>query len=37
MALGAQNKIGVDDISMIATSFPNFQNMMENLGAEFQE
>jgi len=33
--LAAKNPIGIDDASMIATSFPEFENLMRGLGAEF--
>src|SRR5262245_55123278 len=33
MGLGARNRVRVDDGSMIATSFPNFQSLMAGLGA----
>jgi 3-phosphoshikimate 1-carboxyvinyltransferase len=33
--LASRGPVTVDDISMIATSFPEFQNGMHNLGAEF--
>jgi 3-phosphoshikimate 1-carboxyvinyltransferase len=33
MGLASQNRVRVDDGSMIATSFPNFQNLMSALGA----
>ncbi|MEM7193234.1 MAG: 3-phosphoshikimate 1-carboxyvinyltransferase [Pseudomonadota bacterium] len=34
MGLGAQEPVTVDDISMIATSFPEFVGLMRGLGAE---
>ncbi|HEX7776849.1 MAG TPA: 3-phosphoshikimate 1-carboxyvinyltransferase [Parvibaculum sp.] len=33
MGLGAQKPVTIDDASMIATSFPNFTNLMRGLGA----
>jgi 3-phosphoshikimate 1-carboxyvinyltransferase len=33
--LGAAKPVTVDDIGMIATSFPNFPQLMEGLGAKF--
>ncbi len=33
--LASREPITVDDVSMIATSFPEFENLMKNLGAEF--
>jgi 3-phosphoshikimate 1-carboxyvinyltransferase len=35
MGLAAQNAVTVDDEAMIATSFPSFRALMENLGARF--
>ncbi|MGN6515298.1 MAG: 3-phosphoshikimate 1-carboxyvinyltransferase, partial [Rhizomicrobium sp.] len=35
MGLAAKKPVTVDDVSMIATSFPEFENLMRNLGAEF--
>jgi len=35
MGLAAQNAVTVDDQAMIATSFPSFRALMENLGARF--
>jgi 3-phosphoshikimate 1-carboxyvinyltransferase len=35
--LASDKPIVVDDTSMIATSFPEFQGMMETLGARFEE
>jgi 3-phosphoshikimate 1-carboxyvinyltransferase len=37
MGLAAKNAVSVDDISMIATSFPEFENLMRGLGADFQQ
>ncbi len=36
MGLAAKNPVSVDDISMIATSFPEFEKLMRDLGADFQ-
>jgi 3-phosphoshikimate 1-carboxyvinyltransferase len=35
MGMASAKPMGVDDGSMIATSFPNFQPLMERLGARF--
>ena len=35
MGLASRQPMGVDDASMIATSFPNFRPLMEALGAKF--
>jgi 3-phosphoshikimate 1-carboxyvinyltransferase len=35
MGLASQKSVGVDDASMIATSFPEFRALMEQLGARF--
>ncbi len=35
LGLGAKNKICVDDISPIATSFPNFMEIYEKIGGKF--
>ena len=35
MGLASRQPMGVDDASMIATSFPNFRPLMEGLGAKF--
>lgn len=35
MGLASRETVTVDDVSMIATSFPEFQSLMQNLGAEF--
>lgn len=35
LGLGADRPVTVDDASMIATSFPEFQGLMEGLGAAF--
>jgi 3-phosphoshikimate 1-carboxyvinyltransferase len=36
LGLGARNAVTVDDISMIATSFPGFVELMTGLGADFR-
>jgi 3-phosphoshikimate 1-carboxyvinyltransferase len=36
MGLAAKNSISVDDTSMIATSFPEFERLMRDLGADFK-
>ncbi len=36
MGLAARNPVSVDDSSMIATSFPEFEKLMRDLGADFQ-
>jgi 3-phosphoshikimate 1-carboxyvinyltransferase len=36
MGLASKNPVSVDDISMIATSFPEFEKLMRDLGADFQ-
>ena len=36
MGLAAAEPVEVDDAAMIATSFPDFQQFMERLGAEFR-
>jgi 3-phosphoshikimate 1-carboxyvinyltransferase len=36
MGLGARNVMSVDDVSMIATSFPQFEELMRHLGAQFE-
>jgi 3-phosphoshikimate 1-carboxyvinyltransferase len=35
MGLAADKDVSVDDVSMIATSFPQFENLMRDLGADF--
>jgi 3-phosphoshikimate 1-carboxyvinyltransferase len=35
MGLAARDAVRVDDVSMIATSFPEFENLMRGLGATF--
>lgn len=37
MGIGAQNPVSVDDISMIATSYPDFLTHMAKLGADIRE
>jgi 3-phosphoshikimate 1-carboxyvinyltransferase len=36
MGLAARDAVSVDDVSMIATSFPEFEKLMRDLGADFQ-
>ncbi len=36
MGLASESAVSVDDTSMIATSFPEFQGLMQTLGAVFQ-
>jgi 3-phosphoshikimate 1-carboxyvinyltransferase len=36
LGLAAKNSVTVDDVSMIATSFPEFEKLMRDLGADFQ-
>jgi len=36
LGLGARDPVAVDDVAMIATSFPNFLELMTRLGAEFR-
>jgi 3-phosphoshikimate 1-carboxyvinyltransferase len=36
MGLASRDAVSVDDISMIATSFPEFEKLMRDLGADFQ-
>ncbi len=36
MGLASKNPVSVDDISMIATSFPEFEKLMRDLGGDFQ-
>jgi 3-phosphoshikimate 1-carboxyvinyltransferase len=36
MGLASRESVTVDDVSMIATSFPEFESLMRNLGADFQ-
>ncbi|HSC61225.1 MAG TPA: 3-phosphoshikimate 1-carboxyvinyltransferase [Rhizomicrobium sp.] len=35
MGLASEKPVSVDDVSMIVTSFPEFENLMRNLGAAF--
>jgi 3-phosphoshikimate 1-carboxyvinyltransferase len=35
MGLASQNPVTVDDVTMIATSFPEYQDLMRGLGANF--
>ncbi|MEJ1970619.1 MAG: 3-phosphoshikimate 1-carboxyvinyltransferase [Rhizomicrobium sp.] len=35
MGLASQNPVSVDDTAMIATSFPEFERLMRDLGADF--
>jgi 3-phosphoshikimate 1-carboxyvinyltransferase len=37
MGLGSEKPVAVDDIAMIATSFPEFRGLMEKLGATYRE
>jgi 3-phosphoshikimate 1-carboxyvinyltransferase len=37
MGLASEKQVSVDDVAMIATSFPEFQDLMRGLGAEFRE
>jgi len=37
MGLAAKNPVSVDDVSMIATSFPQFEQLMRDLGADLQQ
>ena len=37
LGLGAEKPVTVDDISMIATSFPSFPTLMAGLGAKLSE
>lgn len=37
MGMASQNPVTVDDVTMIATSFPEYQDLMRRLGAEFME
>jgi 3-phosphoshikimate 1-carboxyvinyltransferase len=36
MGLGSRDPVSVDDTSMIATSFPEFETLMRELGADLQ-
>jgi 3-phosphoshikimate 1-carboxyvinyltransferase len=35
LGLAAENPVTVDDVTMIATSFPEYQTLMRSLGAQF--
>jgi 3-phosphoshikimate 1-carboxyvinyltransferase len=35
MGLATRQPVTVDDVAMIATSFPEFQDLMRGLGADF--
>src|SRR6185437_12798976 len=35
MGLASDRPVTVDDVAMIATSFPNYQALMRDLGADF--
>jgi len=37
MGLASKDPVSVDDVSMIATSFPEFEKLMRDLGADFQQ
>jgi 3-phosphoshikimate 1-carboxyvinyltransferase len=37
MGLASKDPVTVDDTTMIATSFPEFENLMRDLGADFQQ
>jgi 3-phosphoshikimate 1-carboxyvinyltransferase len=37
LGLGAEEPVTVDDASMIATSFPEFEGLMQSLGAYFED
>jgi 3-phosphoshikimate 1-carboxyvinyltransferase len=37
MGLASQKPVAVDDVAMIATSFPEFLGLMQGLGAQFEE
>jgi 3-phosphoshikimate 1-carboxyvinyltransferase len=37
MGLAAKEPVSVDDTSMVATSFPEFEGLMRDLGADFQQ
>ena len=36
MGLAAKNPVSIDDSSVIATSFPDFEKLMRDLGADLQ-
>jgi 3-phosphoshikimate 1-carboxyvinyltransferase len=35
LGLASESPVSVDDVSMIATSFPSFERVMRDLGADF--
>jgi 3-phosphoshikimate 1-carboxyvinyltransferase len=35
LGLAAERAVTVDDVTMVATSFPEFRSLMEGLGAAF--
>ena len=35
MGLASEKPVTVDDVAMIATSFPEYQDLMRGLGAQF--
>ena len=35
MGLASRDAVAVDDVSMIGTSFPEFEGLMRGLGAQF--
>jgi 3-phosphoshikimate 1-carboxyvinyltransferase len=37
MGLAARDAVTVDDVSMIATSFPEFEGLMRDLGSAFEQ
>jgi 3-phosphoshikimate 1-carboxyvinyltransferase len=37
MGLASEKLVTVDDVTMIATSFPEFRGLMERLGAEYKD
>jgi 3-phosphoshikimate 1-carboxyvinyltransferase len=36
MGLGADRPVAIDDVTYVATSFPEFRGLMEKLGAQFE-
>ena len=36
MGLGSRNVMSIDDVSIVATSFPQFEDLMRHLGAQFE-
>ena len=36
MGLASEKAVTVDDTAMIATSFPEFRSLMEQIGAQFR-